>query len=50
MDGWLEERLVTKFRVFGECVLTVAMIALSLAIGYGAMGAVASQAMYAGLN
>ena len=42
--------MVTKFRIFGECALTVAMIALSLAIGYGAMGAVASQAMFASLN
>ena len=48
--GWLEERLVSKFRVFGECMLTVAMIALSLAIGYGAMTAVSSQALYARLN
>jgi hypothetical protein len=36
--------------VFGECALTVAMIALALAIGYGAMGSVASQAVIAGLN
>jgi len=41
---------VSRFRVFGECMLTVAMIALSLAIGYGAMTAVSSQALYAGLN
>lgn len=39
-----------KLRVFGECMLTVAMIALSLAIGYGVMGSVASQAMFASLN
>ena len=48
--GWLEERPVNRFRVFGECMLTVAMIALSLAIGYGAMSAVSSQALFAGLN
>jgi hypothetical protein len=41
---------LSKFRVFGECALTVAMIAISLAIGYGAMASVASQAMVAGLN
>lgn len=39
-----------KFRVFGECALTVAMIAMALAIGYGAMASVAAQAVVAGLN
>lgn len=44
--GWLlEERLVSKFRVFGECALTIALIAVSLAVGFGAMSVVASQAM-----
>jgi len=41
---------LSRIRVLGECALTVAMIALSLAIGYGAMGAVATQAVVAGLN
>ena len=41
---------MSKYRVFGECVLTVAMIGLSLVIGFGAMAAVSSQALYAGLN
>jgi hypothetical protein len=36
---------VNKLRVFGECALTVALIASALAIGFGAMSAVASQAM-----
>lgn len=36
---------MSKFRIFGECALTVGLIATALAIGFGAMSVVASQAM-----
>ncbi|MDX2233454.1 MAG: hypothetical protein NW200_03045 [Hyphomonadaceae bacterium] len=36
---------MSKFRILGECALTVALIAASLMVGFGAMGVVASQAM-----
>jgi hypothetical protein len=41
----LEERPVKKVRVFGECVMAVSMVVLTLAVGFGAMMVVSSQAM-----
>lgn len=40
-----------KIRVFGECVMAVGMVALTLAVGFGAMMTVSAQAMqFASLN
>lgn len=39
-----------KTRVFGECLMAMAVIALSLYVGYAAIGTVASRAMLASLN
>jgi len=42
---------VKKVRVFGECVMAVSMVVLTLAVGFGAMMAVSTQAMqFASLN
>lgn len=42
---------MNKFRVLGECVTAVGMIALTLAVGFTAVMAVSAQAMqFASLN
>ena len=48
--GWRSAPL-NKFRIFGECTMAVAMVALTLAVGFGAMMAVSTQALqFASLN
>jgi hypothetical protein len=40
-----------KAKAWGECVVGLGLVALSLAIGYGAMAVLAERSMYmAGLN
>ncbi|GEM_PF-5442503 len=34
-----------RIRVFGECVMAVSMVVLTLAVGFGAMMVVSAQAM-----
>jgi hypothetical protein len=42
---------LNKFRIFGECTMAVAMVAVTLAVGFGAMMAVSAQALqFASLN
>jgi hypothetical protein len=49
--GRPEERTVDKLRVFGECTMSVVLIVLTLAVGFGAMMAVSEQALqFASLN
>lgn len=40
-----------RIRVFGECVMAIGMVTLTLAVGFGTMMAVSAQAMqFASLN
>lgn len=42
---------MNKFRIFGECTLAVGMVALTLAVGFGAMMVMSAQAMqFASVN